>query len=128
MRDELLRVGAIHQDASGALFPLRRYFIADDARDRLTEGIQFGIRPLALTIAKNASNSTGFGSLRFQRVVDSYSVAPERRESLEKEVTERLRQFSEELDDLLSEAGGVSQGEDNSAVGIGLFYFEDDDN
>jgi hypothetical protein len=89
---------------------------------------QIGIRPLALTIAKNASNSAGPGLLGFQRVADSYSVAPERRESLEKEITERLRQFSEERDDLLSEAGGASQADDNAAVGIGLFYFEDDDN
>ncbi len=127
MRDELLRVGAIHQDASGALFPLRRYFIADAARDRLIEGIQFGIRPLALTVAKNVSSSIGLGSLRFQRVVDSYSIPLERREALEVELTARLRQFSEELDDLLSEAGELSKSEDNSAVGIGLFYFEDYD-
>jgi hypothetical protein len=127
MRDELIRVGAVHQDASGALFPLRRYFIADAARDRLTEGIQFGIRPLALTVAKNVSTSVGLGDLRFQRVVDSYSIPLERRAALEEEVTSRLRQFSEELDDLLSEAAEPSKSEDKSAVGIGLFYFEDYD-
>jgi len=127
MREELLRVGAIHQDASGALFPLRRYFIADSAKDRLIEGIQFGIRPLALTIAKNVSSSANLGSLRFQRVVDSYAIPSESRAALEEEVTARLRQFSEELDDLLSEAGAISSAEDKSAVGVGLFYFEDYD-
>jgi len=127
MREELLRVGAVHQDASGALFPLRRYFIADAAKDRLIEGIQFGIRPLALTIAKNVSSSVNLGSLRFQRVVDSYSIPLESRAALEEEVTSRLRQFSEELDDLLSEAGELNKSEEKSAVGVGLFYFEDYD-
>ncbi len=126
MRGELIRVGAIHQDQSGALFPLRRYFIADSARDRLTEGIQFGIRPLALTVAKNVAKAE-LGALRFQRVVDSYSISPDRRAALEAEVTVRLRLFSEELDDLLSEAGQSSENKDHSAVGVGLFYFEDYD-
>lgn len=126
MRAELLRVGAVKQDDGGMLVALRRYFIADSAQDRLAEGLQFGIRPLALTVAKNVS-STGFGGLRFQRVVDSYSVAPERREQLEKEITARLKQFSEELDDLLSEVGEGARTGDNSAIGVGLFYFEDYD-
>ncbi|MEO8444073.1 MAG: DUF6502 family protein, partial [Gammaproteobacteria bacterium] len=116
MREELLRVGAIKQDSSGMLVPLRRYFIADSARDRLTEGIQFGLRPLALTLAKNVSTD-GIRGLRFQRVVDSYSVPLERRAALEAEVTVRLRQFSEEIDDLLSEIGERSSPENGSAVG-----------
>ncbi len=126
MRSELLRVGAVKQDESGSLVALRRYFIADSAKDRLAEGLQFGIRPLALTVAKNVA-SAGFGGLRFQRVVDSYSIAPEKRDDLEKEITARLKQFSEELDDLLSEAADTSGTGGNSAIGVGLFYFEDYD-
>lgn len=126
MRAELLRVGAVKQDESGSLTVLRRYFIADSAKDRLTEGLQFGIRPLALTVSRNVASS-GLGGLRFQRVVDSYSVPPERRPELEKEVSTRLKQFSEELDDLLSEVGQDSGAGNNSAVGVGLFYFEDYD-
>lgn len=126
MRAELLRVGAITQDQDGSLIVLRRYFIADSAKDRLAEGLQFGIRPLALTVARNVA-AAGLGGLRFQRVVDSYSVPTERRLELEKEVTARLKQFSEELDDLLSEVGHTSGTADNSAVGVGLFYFEDYD-
>jgi Family of unknown function (DUF6502) len=127
MRAELLRVGAVKQDESGSLTVLRRYFIADSAKDRLAEGLQFGIRPLALTVARNVA-STGLVGLRFQRVVDTYSVPRERRPELEKEVTLRLKQFSEELDDLLSEFGQTPSYEDGSAVGVGLFYFEDYDN
>lgn len=126
MRAELLRVGAVKQDPTGLLIVLRRYFIADSAKDRLTEGLQFGIRPLALTVARNVASASP-GGLRFQRVVDSYSVPPERRLELEREVSTRLKQFSEELDDLLSEVGQVSTAGDNSAVGVGLFYFEDYD-
>lgn len=126
MRAELLRVGAVKQDESGLLTVLRRYFIADSAKDRLAEGLQFGIRPLALTVARNVS-SAGLGGLRFQRVVDSYSIPPERRAELEKVVSGRLKQVSEELDDLLSEVGQNSNAEGNTAVGVGLFYFEDSD-
>lgn len=126
MRAELIRVGAVQQDKTGVLAPLRRYFISDSAKDRLAEGIQFGIRPLALTIVKNVE-SAGRGGLRFQRVVDSYSIPVERRAALEQEITSRLIQFSEEIDDLLSEVGAASGGSDASAVGVGLYYFEDYD-
>lgn len=126
MRAELLRVGAVKQNDSGSLTVLRRYLIADSAKDRLTEGLQFGIRPLALTVARNVGTS-GMDGLRFQRVVDSYSVPQERRPELEREVTARLKQFSEELDDLLSEVGRSTEPGENSAVGVGLFYFEDYD-
>lgn len=125
MRDELVRVGAVRKEDSGSLVALRRYFIADSAKDRLAEGIQFGIRPLALTIAKNAASPSLVG-LRFQRVVDSYAIPSERRPALEEEITARLKQFSEELDDLLSEVGESGVVE-TSAVGVGLFYFEDYD-
>jgi hypothetical protein len=126
MRAELLRVGAVRQDESGVLTVLRRYFISDSAQDRLAEGLQFGIRPLALTLAQNVA-SVGLEGLRFQRVVDTYSVPPDRRSEIEREVTARLRQFSEELDDFLSEAGDASGSGDNAAVGVGMFYFEDYD-
>jgi len=126
MRNELIRVGAVREDDSGLMVPLRRYFIADSARDRLAEGIQFGIRPLALTIVRNVE-SVGLEALRFQRVVDNYSIPVDRRATLEVEITARLRQFSEEIDDLLSEIAETSSGEETTAVGIGLFYFEDED-
>ena len=114
------------QDDAGVLVPLRRYFIADSAKDRLAEGIQFGIRPLALTIVKNVE-SAGKGTLRFQRVVDSYSIPVERRVALEQEISRRLTLFSEEIDDLLSEVGETSDNKEHSAVGVGLYYFEDQD-
>ena len=114
------------KDDASMLVPLRRYFIADSAKDRLAEGIQFGIRPLALTIVKNVE-SAGNGPLRFQRVVDSYSIPVERRVALEQEISRRLTQFSEEIDDLLSEVGETADGKEHSAVGVGLYYFEDYD-
>ncbi len=126
MRSELIRVGAVREEESGLLVPLRRYFIADSARDRLAEGIQFGIRPLALTIARNVE-TVGLDALRFQRVVDNYSIPVDRRAALEGEITARLRQFSEEIDDLLSEIAEQSTSEETTAVGIGLFYFEDEE-
>lgn len=123
MRAELLRVGAVKIDEeSDRLIALRRYFIADSAWDRLAEGLQFGIRPIALTVARNVLAGEGVAA-RFQRVVDSYAVPADRRAELEREVTARLKQYSEELDDLLAESARAS--DQDSAVGIGLFYFEE---
>ncbi|MBN8279202.1 MAG: hypothetical protein J0M16_01190 [Gammaproteobacteria bacterium] len=123
MRAELLRVGAVRVDEkSDRLIAVRRYFIADSARDRLAEGLQFGIRPIALTVARNVLAEEG-GAARFQRVVDSYAIPADRRVELEREITARLKQYSEELDDLLAEFARSS--DQNSAVGIGLFYFEE---
>ncbi|MCE7903558.1 MAG: hypothetical protein DYH20_13165 [Gammaproteobacteria bacterium PRO9] len=93
--------------------------------ERLTEGIQYGLRPLALTLAKNTVID-GQSNLRFQRVIDSYSVPLDRREGVERAIRERLQEFSEEMDDVLSEAGrGKTEGGLESAIGIGLFYYDE---
>lgn len=125
IRTELLRVGAIQLSGIDELQPLRRHFISDTAMERLTEGIQYGLRPLALTLAKNTVID-GQANLRFQRVIDSYSVPLNRRESVERAIRERLQEFSEEMDDILSEAGrGKTEDGLESAIGIGLFYYDE---
>jgi hypothetical protein len=124
MRAELLRVGAVRVGASGELVALRRYFIADSARDRLAEGLRFGIRPIALTVAHNVSTDDP-NEFRFQRVVDSYSIPAEKKPDLEKEIARRLKAYSEELDDLLAESADPKCTTEGSALGVGLFYFQD---
>jgi hypothetical protein len=41
-------------------------------------------------------------------------------------IAQRLREFSQEIDDLLSEADGVVSGEERSVVGVGIYLVEDD--
>lgn len=125
IRTELLRVGAICQNDLGELQALRRHFVADAAQERLIEGIQFGLRPLALTLAKNTVID-GRENLRFQRVVDSYSIPHDQRRKVELAIKEKLEGFSEEIDDVLSEASrGATEKELGSAVGVGLFYYDE---
>ncbi|MEZ5566131.1 MAG: DUF6502 family protein [Gammaproteobacteria bacterium] len=125
MRSELMRVGAISESKDGLLCALRRSFVPSTNEERLIQGLQYGIRPLAMTVAHNTSPVEG-QDLRFQRIVWNYCVAKPRRGAMDALVTKRLEEFSQEIDDLISEAGSDSNREDSSVFGVGLYHFEDD--
>lgn len=121
---ELIRIGAVVAGNDGRLTAVHRYVVPVDAGDRLLQGLQFGMRPLALTVARNVQASDA-GGLRFQRVVRNHFIAPHQRAELEAQLTRRLGDFSEEIDDALAEAEDLGNHQPSGAVGIGLFYFED---
>ena len=125
VRSELLRVGAIAEAENGSLMASRRSFVPASAVDRLIQGLQYGLRPLARTVAHNASTEDS-SRLRFQRLVWSYSLPPEERDGVETLVTQRLKEFSQEIDDLLSEANRSVADEERGIVGVGVYWVEDD--
>lgn len=125
MRAELLRVGAIAEVEGGLLVARRRYFIPATAEERLIQGFQYGLRTLALTVAHNAAAEESAG-LQFQRIVWNRSLHSSRRSEFKEVINQRLEEFSEEIDDLLSESEGPMNGPGESVYGIGLYYFEDD--
>lgn len=124
LRAELIRMGAVVAGNDGRLTAVHRYVVPVDAGDRLLQGLQFGMRPLALTVARNVQASDT-GGLRFQRVVRNHFIAPHQRAELEAQLSRRLGEFSEEIDDALAEAEDLADRQPSGAVGIGLFYFED---
>lgn len=124
IRTELCRLGAMVGTADGRLVATRRHVIPPTADLRLVEGISFGLRPLAATIAHNVGEA-GQDSPRFQRVVENRRLPPERVPAIEAAVRERLIRFSEELDDYLAQEEQRSAGGQSGTVGIGLFYYEE---
>ena len=54
IRAELLHVGAIEELDGDVFVARRRSFVPSTSAERLIQGLQYGIRPLALTVAHNA--------------------------------------------------------------------------
>lgn len=125
MRDELLRVGAIAEAEGGFLFPKRRSFVPATTEERLIQGLQYGLRPLAMTVAHNTTTGEP-RNLRFQRIVWNYCLPKGKRVAVDELVTQRLEEFSQEIDDLLSEADKSGNPAEQSVFGVGLYHFEDD--
>jgi hypothetical protein len=125
MLGELLRVGAVVKAESGVLIATRRSFIPATAEHRLIQGFQYGLRPLAMTVAHNAAaeDATQF---RFQRLVWNYCLPKSQRGDVEALVAQRMKEFSQEIDDLLSEVDRSVGAEDRSVIGVGMYYVEDD--
>lgn len=125
MRAELVRVGAVTESEDGLLIATRRSFIPTTAEERLIQGLQFGLRPLAMTVAHNAATPNK-AELRFQRLVWNYCRLRGSRGDLDNLVSRRLKEFSQEMDDLLSEADTALENEGRSVIGVGLYVVEDD--
>jgi len=125
MRSELTRVGAVTQSENGLFIANRRSFIPSTIEERLIQGLHYGLRPLAMTVAHNAS-SEGSGNLRFQRLVWNYCVPKSQRGVVDELVAQRLKEFSQEIDDLLSEADRSRNPSEEVVFGVGLYQFEDD--
>jgi hypothetical protein len=78
-----------------------------------------------MTVAYNASTDDG-RQLRFQRIVWNYCLPKAQRGAIDRLLAERLKEFSHEIDDLLSEADRETQSEANEVIGVGLYQFVDD--
>lgn len=125
MRAELLRVGAMIESEDGVLVVRRRSFVPSTTEERLIQGLQYGLRPLAMTVAHNTTMGEPH-NLRFQRIVWNYCLPKSKRSAVDKLITQRLEEFSQEMDDLLSEADKSGNPDAQSVHGIGLYLFEDD--
>ncbi len=125
MRAELLRVGAVSVSENGFFVANRRSFIPATTEERLIQGLQYGIRQLGMTVAYNAGTEEG-KKLRFQRIVWNYCLPKAQRAAIDSLLAERLQEFSQEIDDLLSEADRESSSEAKEVIGVGLYQFEDD--
>jgi hypothetical protein len=78
-----------------------------------------------MTVAHNA-RTEGSGNLRFQRLVWNYCLPESQRGAVDALVKQRLREFSQEIDDLISEAERSSDPNEGVVFGVGLYQFEDD--
>jgi hypothetical protein len=129
MRTELKRVGVIEELESGQLKALSRSVIGLDDHEKLVRGLAHVLYPAALSmvhnISVNGNNDSWVHLSAFTQSVRQNDLGRIRRVS-----TDRASSFVESVDDFLAayEAMHASQIEDegSKAVGIGVFYFEED--
>ena len=130
LRTELKRTGAIEETPGGLLRPLTRGVVAKETHDKLITGLVRGIFPLATAIAHNANSQNG-DVLWVQRTVSTQSVGKEDLTRIRRVSRDRLEELTESIDDLfvayetLHSADHEYSKSTNSAVGIGVFYYEE---
>lgn len=127
VRAELKRVGAIREGDDGVLHAEKREMVPKDSAARLAEGIETGLNPLAKTILFN-SDPNNVNAARFQRIVSIPFARKEALKEIEEGLKRRLVQFTEELDDYLVRFEAREEDADNSSeVGVGIYYFREDE-
>ncbi len=129
MRTELKRIQAIEESESGALRILKRNVSGLDVHDRLIAGLARVLYPAAITLAHNTrpnSDSTWVFRCATTRYVRKDDIA-----RLNRICSDRLAEFTESVDDLFAAYETLyekdASNQPTKAVGVGVFYFEDDD-
>ena len=125
MRTELKRIGAISESSNGSLIVNTRQHLPQNVDQRLLNGIEYGLRTLAATVAYNGDPHTEIP--RPQKFVHSSEVGRDQVLHLEKQFRERIESFSIEMDDLLSVAEAASSDSGESllgpTVGVGIYFY-----
>lgn len=125
LKNELLRTGAVVLTDDDQLVPMRRQAVPERFDDKLITSLSFNLYGLASTIAFN-SNSKRTGAGRIERFVQSEHVPPESKALLRDSLRNRIDRFTVDLDNLFSKTAKTA-GRDMSRVGVGVYYFEEDD-
>lgn len=125
LKTELLRTGAVTLTEDNHLVPKRRQAIPERFDDKLITSLSFNLYGLASTIAFN-SDSRRTGAGRIERFVQSEQISSESKAMLRGALRERIDGFTVDLDNMFSKTGKTSP-QDKSRVGVGVYYFEEDD-
>jgi Family of unknown function (DUF6502) len=129
MRTELKRIGAIIENDDGYLVAQKRNVSGLDEHERLLTGIVGVLYPAALTLAHN-TNPNRTDDPWFQRYAATKCVRSDDVGRIKRISSDRLAEFTESIDDLFAayETLYDEAGQDVSerAVGVGVFYFEED--
>jgi hypothetical protein len=125
IKKELLRVRSIEQLPNEKLRILSRSFVPPGLSDRLEFGLRFGFKQLADMINMDVRVQGDDQRSQFL-LYETQNIARKDLADFQKFSMKSLNEFSGEFDDFL--AGMESAGiEDDSGIGIGLFYFEKTD-
>ena len=119
MRTELARIEAIDADTEGRVYPVKRIAYNLELHDRLVGGLAGILYPAALNLAHNMAATSSF-------VRDSDHAR------LMRISADRIKEFVEAVDDMYGAYEALydrePKSEDGRAVGVGVFYFEEDRN
>ena len=129
MRTELKRIRAIEEQEDGKLVAKKRSVIGTENHERLVSGLAHVLYPAALTMAHNTrsdlKDETWVHLSASTSSVRKNDLARVRRVS-----SDRASEFIESVDDFLAAYETLYDSEpsadDGRAVGIGVFYFEED--
>ena len=128
MRTELKRINAIEDFGHGKLRVLKRNVSGQDLHQRLITGLANVIYPATLTLAHNTNPACD--DTWVQRVAATQYVRKDDIGRLKRISSDRLVELSESIDDLFVAYETLYEkdpaNESVCAVGIGVFYFEED--
>jgi len=129
MRTELRRIGAVQELDSGQLEAVKRSVVGIEDHEKLISGLAHVLYPAALTMEHNTQAHSGAESWvhlsASTKSVRSGDLGRVRRVS-----SDQAAAFIESIDDFLAAYETLYDSEptndSNRAVGIGVFYFEED--
>lgn len=128
MRTEMKRVGAICEDNKGRLAVVDRSFISDSNDEALVTMLVHGVYTMLTNVAYNSDPLRKEGAWA-NRVAYTTALKSPDTKQLRRITKDRIVDFAESIDDIfiayesLQEDG--RETESNSAVAIGIYYFEE---
>jgi len=129
MRTELKRIGAVEELESGQLRAVKRSVVGIEDHEKLISGLAHVLYPAALAMAHNTELS-GKADSWVHLSASTESVRGNDLGRIRRVSADRAAAFIESVDDFLAayETLYDSDASDDStkAVGIGVFYFEED--
>lgn len=129
MRTELKRIEAVTELPDGKLKVLKRNVSGLDVHDRLITGMAKNVYPALLALAHNTDTNNDEENWVL-RVAATKHVRTSDMSRLRRISADRLREFVESIDDLFVAYETLYEGEEqdspDKAVGVGVFYFEED--
>jgi len=126
LKVELLRFGAVTEDKEGLLRVLRREIVPADLDERLLTSLAFSMKALAATIAYNTDPNRAPSPPRIERFVQSGFLTRTSRERLQRMISARIVNFTEEIDDVFS-SGELTDDKHGRRIGVGIYFYEDPD-
>ena len=128
MRTELIRMDALEITKDGMLRPIKRIAYNVELHDRLIGGLAGIIYPAALNLAHNLETESS--SERWANLAaTSRFVRSHDRGRIMRISSDRINEFVETIDDVYGafekNYDQVDADEDQKAVGVGVFYFEE---
>jgi len=129
MRTELKRIGAIEQTEDGRLIAKKRGVIGTENYERLISGLAHVLYPAALTMVHNIQRENDAD--RWTHLsASTNSVRRSDIARIRRVSADRASEFIESVDDFLAAYETLYDSdtahESDRAVGIGVFYFEED--
>ncbi len=129
MRTELKRINAIKETEDGRLIVLKRNVSGLDVHDRLITGLAKVIYPAALTLAHNTKSNDNSETWVHRSTSTKY-IRENDLSRIRRISSDRLAEFVESIDDLFVAYETLFESDrshtSSRAVGIGVFYFEED--